>query len=67
MKKEQQEAINNFVKKIAKAEAFVPEKMLPEELSISEDRTGSIAMVSTTKILREWRELYKILENNKEL
>ena len=66
MKKEQQEAINNFIKKIAKAEAFVPEKMLPEELSISEDRAGSIAMVSTTKILREWQELYKVLDTDKE-
>jgi hypothetical protein len=67
MKKEQKEAINKFIKKIAKAEAFVPEKMLPEELSISENRTGSIAMISITKILREWRELYKTLETNKGL
>jgi len=56
MTKEQQQIINKFILALTKAEAFVPEVMLPEDMCISKESKGSLAMISVAKIMSEWKK-----------
>jgi hypothetical protein len=51
MTKEQTIILNDFLKSISKADVFIPEKILPKELKLSESDDGSVAMVSILTIL----------------
>lgn len=58
----EKEKVDDFLKALSKAEAFVPDTMLPEGVGLSKSGIGSTAMISVTKVIAESRKLVEELQ-----
>ena len=62
MTKKEQEIINKFVIEVSKNSIFVAEQMLPDDIVLSDAKTGSVSMVPVMKIIKEWNIAKEALE-----
>ena len=57
----EKEKVDDFLRALSKAEAFVPDIMLPEGVGLSKNGIGSTAMITITKVIAESRKLVEEL------